>query len=249
MAGKLLDSMRTRLTATRLAALLLASSVVQLTGCLDGPLFQMKKLSPWHQHQWRKDRELGPTFSQRLQELQLLKSQVRSMPADQQEQWATLLEKMIREEKSPDMRSQCIQTLALIKSDTAIRGLTAASTDEVEKVRLAACHAWGEIDNEQARNMLLNLAGTDDSDDVRQAALASLGKFNDQEVRGFLAETLDNKNPAIQQQAVVSLRKMTGRDYGGDFDAWKRYVGGEDVAQPPPESFTARVLDSVPWLK
>jgi hypothetical protein len=140
MAREQLDSARRSTATVRLAAILLAGCALQTTGCLDGPLFQMKKLSPWHQHQWRKDRELGPTYSQRLEELQLLQSQLQSMAPEAQEQWATLLEKMIKEEKSPEMRAQCVRTIAQIKSEASIRALTTASTDEVDKVRLAVCH-------------------------------------------------------------------------------------------------------------
>jgi hypothetical protein len=42
---------------------------------------------------------------------------------------------------------------------------------------------------------------------------------------------------------------MTGRDFGGDFDAWKRFLGGEQVPDQEPESLTARVLESLPWTK
>ena len=219
------------------------------SGCTDGPMFQLKKLSPWHQREWRRDRELGPTYSQRLDELELLKSRMASMSAQDKQKWAPLLERIVTSDTSPELRAQAAQVLAMTEGEIADRGLNAASSDKVEKVRLAVCKAWGTRRDDQARNMLLSMAKADESDDVRQAALGALGNFDHAEVRELLVEALDHKNPAIQQQAVVSLRTITGRDYGGDFNAWKRFVGGEEVPLEEPASLTARVMQSLPWSK
>ena len=243
------DSTFNRLVARMFVIAVVAQSAVSTIGCTDGPLFQLKKLSPWHQREWRRDRELGPTYSQRLEELALLKSQVASMPDGERQKWAPLLEKIVTSDTSPELRAQVAPVLALIGGEAADRGLNAASTDEVEKVRLSVCKAWATRRDDHARDMLLSLAKTDESDDVRQAALGGLGNFDNAEVRAMLAEALDHKNPAIQQQAVVSLRTMTGRDFGGDFDAWKRYLNGEPVADAEQPSMTARVMQSLPWTK
>ncbi len=220
-----------------------------LSGCTDGPLFQLKRLSPWHQREWSKDRALGPTFSQRLGELKLVDSQIASMSPSEQQLWAERLEKLVTDDTSSEMRAQAALVLAKIDSEATIRALNKASTDKEEKVRLTACRAWTTRGGDQARDMLMSLARTDESDDVRQAALAGLAKFKSPEVREMLVESLDSKNPAVQQQAVVALREMTGRDYGGDFDSWKRYLGGEDVPEPEPRPLTARIMDSLPWTK
>ncbi len=224
----------------------LVGSLLLLSGCADGPMFQLKKLSPWHQREWRRDRELGPTYSQRLDELTLLNNQIASYPPEQQQQWAERLEVIVTKDTSPEMRARAARVIAKIDSEATLRALNKASTDEIEKVRLAVCDAWGVRKTDQARDMLLSLAATDESDDVRQAAIRSLAEFDSPEVRSQMASALEHKNPAIQQQAVVSLRKITKRDFGGDFEAWKRYLDGEDVPDPEPVSFTARVMQSLP---
>lgn len=224
-------------------------SLLLVCGCADGPLFHMKKLSPWHQREWRRDRELGPTYSQRLEELSLLDSQLASYPPDTQQQWALHLETIVTKDTSPEMRARAARVIAKIDSEATVRALNKASTDEIEKVRLAVCDAWAVRKSDQSRDMLLSLAATDESDDVKQAAIRSLAAFDTAEVRSQMAAALENKNPAIQQQAVVSLRKITGRDFGGDFEAWKRYLDGEDVPEPEPVSFTARILQSLPMTK
>ncbi len=227
----------------------LVGSLLLLCGCVDGPLFHMKKLSPWHQREWRRDRELGPTFSQRLDELALLDSRLAGYSPDEQQQWAAHLENIVTKDTSPEMRARAARVIAKIESESTTRALNKASRDEVEKVRLAVCDAWGLQKNDQARDMLLSLVATDESDDVRQAAIRSLASFDSPEVRTQLAAALEHKNPAIQQQAVVSLRKITGRDFGGDFETWKRYLDGEEVPDPEPVSFTARIMQSLPTLK
>lgn len=232
-----------------LAIAIVLCSVPVLTGCTDGPLFQMKRLSPWHQREWSRDRQLGPTFTQRLAELELLRNRIASMSNTEKQQWAGTLSKIVTDDTSPEMRARAAQVLAMTEGDAAISGLNSASTDQVEKVRLAACRAWGMRKDNHARDMLMSMAKTDDSDDVRQAALASLGKYEDPEVRQMMIEALDDKNPAIQHQAVVALRTMTRKDFGGDFELWKRYLGGETVEEPKPSSFTARAMQSIPWMK
>ncbi len=238
-----------RIAHQRYVASIVMLAGLSSAGCTDGPMFHMKKLAPWHQRQWRQDRELGPTFSMRMKELELLRSQLPGMPPEDQERWSTILERIATNDTSPEMRAQAARTLALVKNDASLRALDAASTDKVEKVRLAVCDAWGIRKDDRARDMLLSLVKTDESDDVRQAALAALGNFNDTDVREALVESLDHKNPAIQQQAVASLSKITGRNYGGDFESWKRYVNGEDVPEPEPTTFTARVIESIPGLR
>lgn len=227
----------------------MVGSLLLLSGCADGPMFQLKKMTPWHRREVQRDRALGPTYTQRLDELALLDSRLASYSPDEQQRWATQLETIVTKDTSPEMRARAARVLAKIDSEATVRALNKASTDEIEKVRLAVCDAWAVRKNDQARDMLLSLAATDGSDDVRQAAIRSLAQFDTPEVRSQLGDALDNKNPAIQQQAVVSLRKITHKDFGGDFDAWKRYLGGEDVPEPEPVSFTARIMQSLPTTK
>ncbi len=163
-------------------------SLLLLCGCVDGPLFHMKKLSPWHQREWRRDRELGPTYSQRLEELSLLDSQIASYPPDVQQQWANQLEKLVTKDTSPEMRARAARVIAKIDSEATIRALNEASTDEIEKVRLAVCDAWAVRKSDQSRDMLLSLAATDESDDVKQAAIRALAGFDTAEVRSQMAE-------------------------------------------------------------
>ncbi len=213
---------------------------------MDGPFYALKRANPYFQAQWNQDRQLGPTFEDRIAELELLRAKIPSMESGQQELWAQRLEKIVQEDKSPEMRARSVMAMALLPSEAAERALNSASADDVEKVRIMTCKAWKLRGGPAARDMLLSLAQADESPSVRQAAIDGLSVFDEAEVRSTLTTLLDDRSPAIQYQAAQSLKSMTGRDYGGDFDSWKRYMAGQDVPEPEPKSMTATVLDSLP---
>ena len=211
--------MTTRLLIPLSTVILIAS-----TGCMDGPFYMAKRMNPYFQAQWKEDRELGPTFEDRLEELELLEAQIAAMSPEAQQQWATRLDELIREEASPEMRARAARIVATIPGETAVRALNSASADDVVKVRLAACKAWRSRGDDAAKDMLLSLAAADDNSSVRQSALECLGDFNDPEVLRTLATLTDDNSPAIQYQVAQSLAKLTGENFAGDMVAWREYV-------------------------
>ncbi len=202
----------------------IASCLPALAGCMDGPFYAMKRMNPVFQANWRADREFGPTFEDRMTELKLLESQVASMPAEEQAEWAIRLEKLVRDDASPEIRSRAILVAAQLPGEAAERTLNIASADKVEKVRLTACKAWQRRGGNAARDMLLSLAVADDSNSVRQSAIDQLAVFNEPEVLRSLSSLLEDKSPAVQYQVAESLAALTGEDYGGDIDGWKQYM-------------------------
>ena len=231
-------------TLTVLGAVALGLS--SASGCTDGPFYQMKKMNPYFQAQWKKDRELAPTFTDRLAELDLLKNQLDGMPESEQQQWAEQLARIIQHDPSGEMRARAVATIAKLPSPSAITALNFASGDEVEKVRLAACRAWKQRGDAAARDMLLSLAKQDESTSVRQAAIDGLSVFSGDDVNATLTQLLSDRSPAIQFQVAQSLKKSTGRDYGGDFNAWKQFMAGEDVPEPPQPSLAERAWNALP---
>jgi HEAT repeat protein len=213
---------------------------------MDGPFYAIKRVNPYYRAEWKKDRELGPTFEDRLSELELLKSQLAGMSPEEQQQWSTRLEKIVQDDASSEMRARAVDAIAGLPYESATRALNSASADEIEKVRLAACRAWKIQKGEAARDMLLSLAQKDESSSVRQAAVDSLSIFNEQEVQAALAQMLDDRSPAVQFQVTQSLKQITGRDYGGDFESWRKFLAGEQVPEPPPISVADKVWNSLP---
>ena len=224
----------------------LALGLSLASGCTDGPFYQMKKMNPYFQSQWKKDRALGPTFTDRLAELDLLKSQLSGMGNDEQLQWAERLSNIIQSDPSSEMRARAVATIAQLPAASAVTALNYASGDEVEKVRLAACHAWKQRGDNAAQDMLLSLAEKDESTSVRQAAIDGLSVFDGEEVKSTLTRLLSDRSPAVQFQVAQSLKVITGRDYGGDFDAWKQFMAGENIPEPPQASLTERVWNALP---
>lgn len=227
----------------------LAFGLSMASGCTDGPFYQMKKMNPYFQSQWKKDRELGPTFTDRLAELDLLQSQLARMPQAEQQQWTEQLSKIIQSDPSSEMRSRAVATVAQLPSASAVTALNYASGDDVEKVRLAACRAWKLRGGEAARDMLMSLAETDESTSVRQAAIDGLSAFDLNDVKSTLTQLLSDRSPAVQFQVAQSLKTLTGRDYGGDFEAWKRFMAGEEVPEPPQPSLAERAWKALPSWK
>ncbi len=215
---------------------------------MDGPFYAMKQMNPYFRNEWKKDRELGPTYAQRIEELELLESQLLSYAPDDQLRWSMQLETIIQSDPSPELRARAVQTLAMIENDTVTRALTRASADDIEKVRMAAARSWGQQTNKSAKDMLLTMAANDSSNNVRASAIRSLANFDDAEVRQSLTSLIDDRSPAIQYEVAQSLATLTGRNYGGDFASWKKFLGGEEVPEPEPKSMTAQALDYVnPW--
>ncbi len=216
-------------------------------GCMDGPLHALKRANPVFHKQRAADRALGPTYSDRMAELKLLDDRIAGMTPQAQSQWVAVLSKLIEKEPSAEMRAHAALVISRVNLPEAQQSLNLASTDEIEKVRIAACKAWRKQPEDAARTMLLNLARSDDSVHVRQAAIESLASFDSPDTRAAMVELLDDRSPAIQLRTALALQEITGRNYGGDFEAWKKFIGGEDVPEPP--SSTARLIDAIPLIR
>lgn len=217
---------------------------------MDGPFYTMKEMNPYFRNQWKKDQSLAPTFTQRLEELDVLDSQIAGMSPEDQDRWLAQLEGIIQHDASHELRARCLKTVAKVKSPAATQALNRASADANEKVRIAACKAWGVQQDQAAKEMLLSLANSDKSVSVRAAAIRELGAFDDPDVRRGLGVMMDDRSTAIQYEVAQSLKRQTGRDYGGDFESWKRFLNGEDVPEPTPTTIADRAMQALtPWRK
>ncbi len=84
-----------------LIAPLISGVCVGLCGCMDGPFYAMKKMNPYYRKEWQKDRELGPTYTQRIEELELLEKRLADYAPDDQLRWAMQLEQLIQSDRAP----------------------------------------------------------------------------------------------------------------------------------------------------
>lgn len=224
-------------------------SLFAFTGCTDGLMHKMKSANPYFINEWKKDSKYGVTYIERVDELKRLQQWLPNMEPSEQATWAERLEERIKKDASPEFRCLAVQTITAIDCPTTVRALNSASTDQAEKVRLAACEAWPKVGGKEARDMLLTLAtNAKETPSVRRAAVASLAKFDDAEVRSTLANILDDKSPALQYQATVSLKQITGKDFGGDLQSWRDFMQGKDVPEPE-KGFMANVWETLSWSR
>ncbi|GIW96816.1 MAG: hypothetical protein KatS3mg111_0149 [Pirellulaceae bacterium] len=209
------------------------------TGCMDGPFFALKKINPIYRAEWKRDQAWGPTFDDRLAELDRLEKSLKGMPPERQEFWAQQLALLIQEDPSPVLRARATALISRIPSPMIIESLNRASTDESLRVRLAAVDAWKRVANKDAENMLLSMAVADDDSSVRQASIEALQQFRSADVVRSLAQLLDDPSPAIQRSTTRTLAAITGEPLEADVDAWKQYIvknfgaGAPNGSQPP----------------
>jgi HEAT repeats len=212
-------------------------------GCTDGPFFQMKKLNPYLQNQWKKDREKTVVFSQRVEEMRLLRSQIQGMEPAEQADWISKLDEIVEKETSPELRREAVLTLERVNQQPkAVEILSRLSKDKNDKVRLAVVSSLSNSRENVATGVLLAMASSDANTNVRLTATRALGKHDNPQVREFLGKQLDERNIAMRYQASQALEEMTGKRYGGDIDAWREYLAGNDV--PEPKASIAESLES-----
>jgi len=183
---------------------------------MDGPFYTLKHLNPISRAEWKKDRELGPTFDDRMAEMDRLESRLDDLTADQQQFWAAQLARLIEHDPSPVLRARAVHLIGRLPSAVTVEALNRASTDDALRVRLAACRAWTDLGGPPARDMLLSMAAADENSSVRQAAIRGLSAFDDPEVVRSLGRLLDDPSPAIQHQATESLAESVERGALGD---------------------------------
>ena len=211
-----------------------AAILATISGCTDGPFFQLKKMNPYIQSQWKKDREKTVVYSQRLEEMRLLKRQLPSMTEEEQAHWVATIDDVLKNETSPSLRREAVLTLAVVSKRTdALHAIVPMAQDKNESVRLAVVHALQKNNTPDSTTTLLSLAQSDGSNNVRLTATKSLGQHKTDEVRRFLANKLEDRSTAMQYSASLALNEFTGKNYGGDIEAWKKYLQGDEVPEPP----------------
>jgi HEAT repeat protein len=220
----------------------LLGMLLALCGCGETPFAQYGLVDPWSRRSWREDERYGPTYHTKREALRKQRSQVRSLPPEEQERKAVELAERLRDEPHPVLRAELVRTLGEIRSDIAAEALRAATQDADADVRVVALETWGRRGGEEARQVLCEVLGSDTDLDVRIAATRELGRFrSDPQAMQAIKLALDENNPALQYRAVESLKNMTGKDYGADLVAWKEYVDGGHPPDPPRATIAERL--------
>jgi len=168
---------------------------------------------------------------------------------------------------SPDsnMRREAVDALAKIQHPDRDRYLREILKDENPFVRISALEALGKTksmyDSElkELTVLLLDRMKTDTDKDVRLVSVRILGDVSPKEKLVYkdpdmnelrqsvvleLGNLLQDKIPAVRYEAMQSLQKITGRDYGDDINRWVqyvRYVKGEVPELPSKRSLAEKM--------
>ena len=226
--------------AKRLLLLVLLAGVSGWMGCASSkPVFR------WPLTSKRTDTVPGIVPpAERIDTLRELgRKAARAEPAEQQRISADLAAVYQREE-DPLIRSEIVHTIGGYPTEAANSVLELAMGDSDSDVRLAACEALGKRRGPEAVGMLTTALSSDMDIDVRMAAASALGETGNPAAVVPLGRLLEERDPALQHQAVVSLRKCSGKDLGNDVNRWRQYVRGETPDPPRSISVAERVKRS-----
>ena len=228
---------------SRRSYILLGAALVicAVSGCQDGPLYALKNVNPYFtMREWRDDTALGVTDHERRTQLADLATQIGQMPTNRQKFWSQHLEKMIDNDASPEMRRLAVSAAGNLKVGDAISLVEKGLDDDSIKVRMEACRALGKRPEEAAARLLASTAGTEADEDVRQAALDAIGNHKGKIALDSLKIALNDRNPATRDLAIESLRRVTGKNYGDQPDAWIAALQGKPVSEQP-----TRIVDAI----
>ena len=235
--------------STRMGLFFIPIALSSVVGCVDGPLYELKKLNPVIQSQWKKDRERGPVFSQRVDEMRLVGRQFPSMPPEEQAKWVNTISSVVQTETSPEIRREAVLALSkVMQQPAATEAVLKLSQDKNDKVRLAVSQSLSKQVTPETTQTLLAMATSDKSESVRLAAMESLGPHKTDDVKQFLMKQLSDRSPAVQYHASLALREFTGKDFKGDVSMWKRYLNGENV-EPKAPTFYEAVQPYLPFTR
>lgn len=176
-----------------------------------------------------------------------------------------LVSQLIRECASPDANIRCeaVKAISVIPHQQRIDHLKESILDDVSPVvRIAACKGLfeGKSDIEQwheISHVLRNVYNTDNDIEVRVTAIRLLGTLpnSSKELKNanrlaedpnlmLLGDALYNRSTVIRYEAMSSLQKYTGHDYGQNAEKWDKYmnyVKGIESTIPPERSIAERM--------
>lgn len=214
-----------------------ASACALLAGCAEGPLARYGELNPWVKSQWdQEDAQYGPSFHTRVARLRSLRARAKRFNAGEQERLSQELAPLVQNEPNLAIRREVVLVLGRLPTEAATAALRLALTDSDPEMRVAACDAWRQRGGKEALERLSGVVNSDTDTDVRLAATRALAGFHDPAAVRALGVALDDSNPALQYQAVQSLRSVSGHDLGTDIAVWREYARGEEPPLAPAQT-------------
>jgi HEAT repeat protein len=168
-----------------------------------------------------------------MEQMRNLAAEGNKLSPELQERASLELAQGIAHERDPVLRAQILRTLGNLPSQKGDAVLAAGLHDHDRDVRIAACEALGKHGGPQAAQELSRALKEDSDVDVRLAAARGLGESRSTEAIHPLGDALEDQDPAIQHRAMASMKKVSGKDFGSDVDAWRQYAkSGQEPPKP-----------------
>lgn len=216
-----------------LATVLLSLGAIVGSGC-SGPS-PAGRLAFWPFNRGGSDVVRGVTSpAERIAVLRKMGKKAAWAKSEEQERISRELAGAFQDEPDPLIRLEIVRAIGEYRTPAAASVLDAALNDSEPDVRMVACRAWGDRGGPEAAAKLSEALRSDVDVDVRLTAAQALGETADRNAVAALGEALEDRDPAMQYQAVQSLQNVTGEDLGSDVNQWRHYVKGEppDAAEP-----------------
>jgi hypothetical protein len=231
----------------------LGSIIILLSGCaVDNkyiaklPFFEMKSDS------------IPGLDSPHVRKKLIREKGIKGATASDEEREILVAQLVLEYQTSPDpnMRREAVDALAKIPHPQRDRFLQEILQDTNPFVRLSALESLSKTysgDPGDLQTLLISQMKTDTDKDVRLAAVRILGDVSPRcTVKGQnppqavpeLGNLLNDRVPAIRYEAMQSLRKITGLDYGNDINRWLQYIRyekGEIPDLPAERTFTEKI--------
>lgn len=212
------------------------ATLLALTGCTS---FFGYRGWPYPEH----DRTAFHTPDMRIDTVQQFASRADGTDSTEQREYTDQLARQIQIEPDPLVRAQIIKAVHEFRTPLAYQIVEAGLGDEHSAVRTASCEALGERAEARSIARLSEIVREDEDKDVRLAAVAALGNIKDPAAIAGVAAALEDRDPAMQYVGVQSMRSITGKEYGGDVEAWRQVAAGKAPPEPPAPSIAERIRD------
>ena len=220
------------------------SVMISTPGCKNG--FSLVDTGSIFQMPWNEKPDTMPGITaphERMAELRKTAAGARGLGPAEQETLSQRLAKEIRGESDPLVRLEIVRAISACKTPTADSVLETAVEDDSPDVRATVCEELGRRGGPQAVRLLSKAVASDMNADVRLAATRALGETGDPAAVAGLGVALDDGDPTMQYRAVLSLKKVSDKDFGKDIGLWRQYVKGENPSPPEPVSLAERIRD------
>jgi HEAT repeat protein len=129
---------------------------------------------------------------------------------------------MAQGDMEEQVRAAAVQVFAkLYKSEKLPEVLIKSSRDRSVLVRRECVLALERRGDEESMDVLLNMLGRDADEGIRSEAARALGNYRFRKAIQGLLGGLDDDEFGVRYRSGESLRKLTGKDFGSDQQAWR----------------------------